>query len=53
MLIRQAWLTDLLTRGMKQGAGRMMVSVVIFNVYSLSSAGQEFLDNPMNFCCLP
>lgn len=46
LLIRQSWLTGFLTRDMKQGAGKMMVSGVIFNVYSVSSAGQEFLDNP-------
>ena len=46
LLIRQAWLTGLLTRDMKQGAGKMMVTRVIYNVYSLSSAGQEFLDDP-------
>ena len=46
VLIRQAWLSGLLERTMKQGMGRMMASGVIFNVYSISSAGIEFLDNP-------
>ena len=46
LLIRQAWLTGFLNRDMKQGVGKMMTSGVIFNVYSLSLAGMEFLDNP-------
>lgn len=45
LLIHQAWLTVFFTRDMKLGAGKMMASGVIFDVYRVSSAGQEFLDN--------
>lgn len=46
LLIRQAWLSGLLARDMKQGAGKMMAGGVIYNVYCISSAGKDFLDNP-------
>ena len=46
ILIQQAWLSGFLHRDMKRGVGKMLSSGVIFNVYSISSVGEEFLENP-------
>ena len=45
-LIRQAWLYGLLNREMKRGVGARMVNGVIFNVYTITNEGIEFLTNP-------
>ena len=46
MRTRQAWVMGLLERQMRVGKGHNLVNKMVYNVYSLSSAGCTFLQNP-------
>ena len=45
-LIQQAWLTGLLHRTMQIGRGHSRISSMVFNTYSLSETGENYIQAP-------
>lgn len=44
--IRQAWILGLVDREMAIGKGHNLLGDMVYNTFTLTSSGQQFLENP-------